>query len=364
MHRLSLSALWMLAVAVSATAAWPIFRGGPLQVGVSAEALPDQLDVLWKVEIEEGIEGTATIVDGVVYAAGLDGHVRALNLADGTEKWKFKGDEFRVGPSVGNGCVYVGDTEGCFYCLDAATGRKNWTYKCELEITSSANFSEGNILFGCTDEHLYCLTPEGKKLWSFKVAGGPVLGSPVVADGKTFVSGCDSTLHVLDARNGKELRQIELEAQTGVAVAVRGDHAYLGTMNNNVLAIDLKGNRIAWRFETAKKSQPYYSSAAVTEELVLVGCRDKHLYAIDRKTGKQVWSAATRGKVDSSPVVAGSRVYVGSMDGNLYVYDLAKGTELAKIVLGKNVAASPAVSGGRLVIGTTDGKLYCLGSKK
>ena len=41
-------------------------------------------------------------------------------------------------------------------------------------------------------------------MWKFKTAG-PVNGSPAVAGGRTFVAGCDSTLHVLDMANGKEL---------------------------------------------------------------------------------------------------------------------------------------------------------------
>src|SRR5208282_2975329 len=35
---------------------WPIFRGNALQTGVAVEALPDQLEVLWKFTAKDSIE--------------------------------------------------------------------------------------------------------------------------------------------------------------------------------------------------------------------------------------------------------------------------------------------------------------------
>jgi outer membrane protein assembly factor BamB len=133
-------------------------------------------------------------------------------------------------------------------------------------------------------------------------------------------------------------------------------------MSNQVLALDLKKNEIAWSFEP-KRAQPFYSSAAVTDKLVIVGCRNKLLHALDRAKGTEVWKFPTVGRVDSSPVVVGKRVFVGSTDGNLYGIDLDKGTELKRFKLGQSITASPAVAHNCLVIGTSDGFVYCLGKK-
>ena len=56
----------------------------------------------------------------------------------------------------------------------------------------------------------------------------------------------------------------------------------------------------------------------MTAEAVIVGSRDKQVHAFDPKTGRQLWTFATKGRVDSSPVVVGDRVYFGSADGRLY----------------------------------------------
>jgi len=193
-----------------------------------------------------------------------------------------------------------------------------------------------------------------------------VLATPAVAAGHTFVSGCDSSLHVLDLATGKEQRSVNLDGQTGATPAVTGDYLYVGTMSNQLLAVDWKKGEVVWRFEAPRRQQPFFSSAAVTDKLVIAGSRDKQVYALDRAGGKEVWHFATKNKVDGSPVVAGNRVYVGSFDGVLYVLDLARGTEIKQFRLGKRgpIAASPAVADGCLVIGTYDGTVYCLGAKR
>jgi outer membrane protein assembly factor BamB len=348
---------------------WPVFRGNAEQTGVVAAALPDKLEVLWKFTTKDSIEGAAAIVDGVVYIGSFDEYLYALDLASGQEKGKYKAGPIKAPPAVRNGMVYVGNADGMFHCVEVAKnekgqliGRKRWTFEAEGEITSGANFAGDLILFGSHDETLYCLTKDGKEKWKFKTQG-PVYGSPTLAGGKTFVAGCDSKLHVLDVATGKEERSVDLGGQTGATGAVIGDHFYIGTMTNQFDAIDWKKGSLLWSFQSEDRPQPFYSSAAVTEQLVLAGSRDRRLHALERKTGKEAWSFATEGKVDASPVVAGKRVYVPSLDGNLYVLDLA-GKQLDKIPLDGPILASPAIAGNRLVIGTTKGTVYCFGAKK
>jgi outer membrane protein assembly factor BamB len=347
----------------STSADWPVFRGSLLQTGVASSTLPDKLEVRWKFKAKEGIEGTAAIVGDTVYVGALDEHLYALKLSTGELKWKYKGGPFKAPPSVHGGLVFIGDEDGMFHCVDAAKGTKRWTFETGAEIASGANFAGDNVLFGSGDEHLYCLSRAGKLLWKFRVPGGPVLAAPAVVGNRTFVAGCDSMLHVIDVATGKELASVDIDGQTGASSAIGGDRLYVGTMNNQFLAIDWKKAQIAWTFEAARRAQPFFSSAALTDRLVIVGSRDKLVHALDRKTGKEVWSFATRGKVDSSPVVVGLRLFVGSLDGSLYELDLAKGTQRNKFQLGQEIAASPAVGDNCLVISTREGVVYCLGKK-
>src|SRR5207248_4353462 len=134
--------------------------------------------------------------------------------------------------------------------------------------------------------------------------------------------------------------------------AVKGDEFYVGTMTNQFLGINWKKPEVKWTFQAEEQAQPFYASAAVTDKLVLAGSRDKRIHALERATGKEVWTYPTGGKVDSSPVVVGDRVYAGSIDGKLYVVSLEDGKLAQRVDLGGPVSASPAVGGGCLVIGT------------
>ena len=339
---------------------WLLFRGNPLQTGVAASALPEKLAVLWKFETKDSIEGTPAASGGVVYLGSMDENLYALDLATGKQKWAYKGGPFKAPVSLHGDGVYVGDSDGKFHCVDAASGRKRWVFETSAEITGGANFFGDMPLFGSYDETLYCLSADGKEKWRFKTQG-PVNGSPAVADGKTFVAGCDSNVHVIDVAKGTELSAVDLGSQSGATAAVSGDHLYVGTMGNQVQAIDWKKGAVEWTFQPPKRAQAFYSSAAVTADLVILGSRDKRIYALDRKSGAERWSFATDGRVDSSPVVVGNKVYIGSLDGRLYVLDLASGRHLEKIELDGPVAGSPAVAAGKLLVGTQKGTLYCFG---
>jgi outer membrane protein assembly factor BamB len=342
---------------------WLLYRGNALQTGAVKAALPDKLEIHWQFATKDMIEGAPAVHQGVVYVGSQDENLYALDLANGQKKWSYKAGPIKAPASYHDGAVYVGDGNGLFHCVDAAKGTKRWAFETSGEIASGANFSGDFILFGSYDESLYCLTKDGKEQWKFKTQG-PVNGSPAIIDGKTFVAGCDSSVHVIDTAKGTELSSIDLGGQAAATAAVDGDKLYVGTMTNEFHAVDWKQGKILWTFRAQKAAQPFYASAAVTEQYAVAGSRDKRVYCLDRKTGDVVWNYPTGKRIDASPVVAGNRVYVGSLDGNLYVLDLAKGTLVQKIELDGPVTGSPAVADGKLLIGTEKGTLYCLGAKK
>src|SRR5205807_3945510 len=75
---------------VNLSADWPVFRGSAPQTGVAQAELPDKLEILWKFETGNAIEGTAAIVQDTVYIGSGDEHLYAINFADGQPKWKYK----------------------------------------------------------------------------------------------------------------------------------------------------------------------------------------------------------------------------------------------------------------------------------
>lgn len=341
---------------------WAVFHGTPGQTGIAAAPLPGKLDVLWTFKTEDAFENAVAVADGIVFAGCMDEHLYALDLATGKQRWKYKAGPFKAPPAIHDTRVYVGDLDGVFHCIDAARGTKVWSFETGAEL-GGANFHGNDLLVASHDEHLYCLTRDGKLRWKFKT-DGPIYGSVAVAEGRTFLVGCDSQMHVLDVATGKQERSVDLEGQTGATAAVVGDLLYIGTMRNEVRAIDWKKGVDRWTFKPGRNAQAFFSSPAVTDRYVVVGSRDSRLYGIDAKKGDKLWAFRTGDRVDSSPIIAGTQVVVGSLDGKLYVVDLATGKEVTHVDLDGPITASPVLVGGRLLIGTQKGTLYCLGVRR
>jgi len=97
-------------------------------------------------------------------------------------------------------------------------------------------------------------------------------------------------------------------------------------------AIDAETGELVWYFNT--KGDPW-SSPAVADGVVYIGATGGYLYAVDTKTGQELWKVRTApalvtvdpvrfdGGVVSSPTVVDGVVYFGSLDGKLYAVSTA-----------------------------------------
>jgi outer membrane protein assembly factor BamB len=344
---------------------WPLGRGNALAQGVGKAALPDKPEVVWKVTVEKGaFDGTPVIADGVVYLGDMDGKVYAWKLADGKELWTYKVESgFIASPAIRGGLLYIGDIDGKFYALDINTGQPKWTFAAEAEIDNGANFWRDNVLFGSQDSNLYCLNAEsGKLVWKFAI-GDQIRCMPTVVGDRSFVAGCDSTLHIVDLTTGQEAAAVPIESPTGVTPAVLGENVYFGTEAGTFFAVNWQEAKVAWKVEDKGSSQPYRSAPAVQEGIVVVGSRSRRVEAFDPKTGNELWTFATKQRIDSSPVIAGNRVFVGAADGRMYGLDLKDGKQVWEYQATGGFTGSPAVADGKLVIATDRGVVYCFGSK-
>lgn len=349
---------------------WPVSRGNSAATGVASAKFAGELKVAWEFPTKNAIEGTPAIVNGIVYIGSTDKHVYAVDLVTGKQVWKtLLGSPIKASVGVHKGRLYVGDVDAKFHCLDTKDGKKLWTFEAEQEIVSGCNFHGDRILFGSNDGRLYCLNSDKSLAWNFGI-DQPINGSPSVANDLTFVAGCDEVLHIVDLKTGRETGKLGIGGPAGSTAAFDRDTIYVGTMSNQVLAIDVKNPKEPkelWRYEAKNRQQPYYSSAALSDSLVVIGSRDKRLHAIDRQTGTEKWTIPTDGMIDGNPVIVGDTVYFGTLDndGWLYCADLKSGKIKQKVVLDSTPTGSPAVAENRLLIGTEKGTLYCLvGLKK
>ena len=71
-----------------------------------------------------------TAVGALVFVAGSDGVVRALDAASGQPKWEaFTGGAVRLPPTIADGRALAGSGDGWVYAWEAATGRQLWRFR-------------------------------------------------------------------------------------------------------------------------------------------------------------------------------------------------------------------------------------------
>lgn len=355
---------------------WASFRNGPQQRGVAGSTLPQKLELLWDYETEYGVAGTAAIVGEHVYVPTLDGFLFCLNRTDGELIWKYRSIEsddpddfapgFKAAPLVTDQLVLVGDEDGVFHAIRRENGKQAWTpFVTDAEIAGGANPYKDKVIFGSHDSFLYCLNlADGSLAWKFQTEDR-VNCAPAIADGHTFISGCDEHLRVISIEDGKQQADVPLNSFLIASPAVWDEMLYVGTYASEVVALDWKKTEFRWRHRDGDQDFPYHSSAALTEKYVILGGKDKQLHCLDRQTGEPVWSFKTRAAVDSSPAIVDERVFFGSADGNLYGVDLNTGKEVFSYAAGRDINAGPAIGENVLVVGSegTRGKIFCFGDK-
>lgn len=341
---------------------WSQFRGNHRLTGVSQSAVPASLKTLWTYEAGDSIESSAAIVGGTVFVGSQKGELTALSLENGSVYWKFAtGSPIgESSPAYGNGVVYIGDLSGWINAINATNGNKLWAFKTNGEIKSSPVVVGDRVLIGSYDQHLYCLsTRNGSVLWRVKTEG-PVHATPSISGGVAFIAGCDEMFRAIRISDGQQVFNISSGAYTGASPALSGDAAYYGTFDNEVLMVNLKDRSVGWRYQHPQRKFPFYSSAAIFQDRVILGGRDKLVHALNT-AGKAAWTFPTRARVESSPAISSGRVYVGSNDGRFYVLSLTNGAKLWEFNAGAPLSASPAIANGRIVIGDQNGRLYCFG---
>ncbi len=306
-------------------AAGPCFAATRWATDVATSTLPETLDVLWTFSSEQhGFEATAVIADGLVYVGSLDGNFYVLNLEDGKEKWRYHTE---LGFSARRPSTMAAYSSA-MPTASSTVSRPPPANRCgPPRQTPRSTPGRTSTRTRCssvprTPRSIATKRPADKLVWKYAI-GDQIRCSPTIVDGKAFLAGCDAKLHIVDLEKGEATATVEIDAPTGSTPAVGGTRVFFGTEGSSFFGIDWQQAKVIWNMKSPR-NMPFRSSAAVTDEEVIFGGRDKQIYALDPADGHELWKFATRSRVDSSPVVVGQRVFVGSSDGRLYALDCAR----------------------------------------
>lgn len=155
----------------------------------------------------------------------------------------------------------------------------------------------------------------------------------------------------------KPLWKFQCEDEIRRSAALSDQMILVGAYDNNLYALTTSKGELAWKFPTSGGlgSAPY-----VYDDSVYIGSVDQHLYSLKLQDGRLNWKFATDGPIYSSPTVRFDHVFFGSDDANIYALNITQGKPIWKANAYSAVRSTPFVTEDHVFFGTEGGYIYCL----
>jgi len=224
----------------------------------------------------------------LVYTGSEDGHLYALDLLTGRERWHLEtGGIIAVAPAIAEGQVLLGSGDRRFRAVDARTGAELWSANVGEAIGTPVVL--GPTVFVVADEHLlYALvTASGERRWiaRFRPLRGSSFSDMAAWDGRLYLS-YGNVLAALDIISGQiewEVPVMGVEALSAPALA--GQVLYVATTTPGELyAFDIARGRKRWEHAL---SHPLTTPPTVTPRIILVGSAGS---LQEVSPGRRVWA--------------------------------------------------------------------------
>lgn len=311
------------------------------------------------------------VADGRVYAAALEGGVRAFDLQTGKPVWHYK-SKLRLsgGPGAGDGLVVIGGLDGEVIALDAETGAEKWQAKVPAEVVAAPTIGLGSVLVRSNDGHVTAFdaqSGERRWFWVYDVPPLSIRGndSVVLGPGYVFVGNDDGSVTALAASDGRTLWNVPVAQQEGRSELDRmadvdgtpvleGSVLYATSYKKQSMAIDAPSGRPMWSSQFGGVGR-----LGVGSDRLVVADPTGIVFALDKTSGGSLWQQkGLTNRNLTSAVVHGDYAVVGDYDGYLHWLKLEDGDFAARARIGGDaLRGTPVVADGVLVAQDIDGEL-------
>jgi outer membrane protein assembly factor BamB len=297
---------------------------------------------------------TPVIQDSVVYIGGTDGRLYALNVADGTQKWKTSpttnASIFTANPLIKNGVVYIGDYGGKCHAYNVSDGSTKWTYDIASpyrNINTTPVLNGNTVYFASYDGRIYALdagTGAGK--FATPSTGNPITSGMAFANGVIYV-GALPKVYAFDATTGaiKWITPAPQFTQYSSSPTVVNNVVYIGGEDGIMYAFKTADGTILWSKVLGTGS--IVSSPVYKNGNIYVGNGDGKMFALQSSTGNIVWQnndAASTRNIYSGPTISERAIYSGTLEGKIIAMDINTGTtKWISSINGARFQASPCV---------------------
>jgi outer membrane protein assembly factor BamB len=331
---------------------------------------------LWSTKAGKGNEKLGltqgpVVADGRVYAAAIEGGVRAIDLQTGALVWHYKSDlELSGGPGAGEGLVVVGTLDGDVIALDSATGTERWKAKVISEVIAAPAIDQGVVVVRSNDGRVTAFDiTDGKRrwFWNHDLPRLTVRGNdaPSFGPGVVFVGNDDGTVASLALTDGRPLwdqavgqpdgrSELDRMADVDGSPVLDGTTLYASSYKKQTIAIEAPSGRPLWAQDHGGAGR-----IGLAADRVVVADPAGVVWALDKTGGSAMWQQAALVRRNlSGAAVQGEFAVVGDYDGYLHWLRLDNGDFGARVRAGRDaINAAPVVADGILLVQTASGDL-------
>jgi eukaryotic-like serine/threonine-protein kinase len=338
---------------------WPQFQGGPEHRGVSESGPAPPYRTRWTFTSPDGSGlSSAVIVDGLAISVGR-ASVYAVDVATGEVAW----DVARADGPVSSPAIASGRRLTLLYVDGgvSTTPSPSPTPVDESPSPSPDNEAEAAgaslVAIGLEDQ---------REVW--RVPLGAESRSGVTVDGDiAYVGDQDGTLYAVDIADGTVRWTSEMPGRIDISIAASDGRAVAISRNDDsrrvvIAAHDADDGERLWQI-TPQLSATAASSAALTEDAVIVGLADRLVRAFGVDDGEERWSSLALQLFSplTAPAVGEDAVYVADIGGGLYRLDPADGDRGWSFQFNEVVVrSSPVIIDRWVLLGLNDGRLVAV----
>jgi eukaryotic-like serine/threonine-protein kinase len=270
----------------------PIFYNNVLYFGSGDGRInavsADKGKLVWSYQADDIVHGTPAIFEDKLFVGSFGGNVFALQCANGNLVWKFKSvgqayfpkGEMQGSPVVANGLVFVAGRDYNVYALDADKGYSHWNRKFNYG-WGLGNAVHDSVLFvGTSDDRaLFGFDPEtGRQLWKTDVKFN-IFGPPAFTHSLVYVGTILGRLLAMEARTGKIVWVYNTEGLSANRKKYfKEDDSFVDTIDKILVA------PADW-LDMENKLGGIFSTPALSDGRIVITCVDGSVYCLGERKG-------------------------------------------------------------------------------
>jgi outer membrane protein assembly factor BamB len=284
-------------------------------------------------------------------------HIYAINLSNGTEKWRFPAEadakvSFFSNPVLTeDGQLLAGSYDFQLYSLNPVNGTVRWLFTRSKDHLIASPLATQELIFQPSSDHfLYALDLQGNFKWSFETPQ-PLWAQPATDTSCECVyqAGMDHKVYSLNAQSGAQKWVSEDLDGAIVGTPAYGPDGtlYVGTFGSEIIALNAENGKVRWRFS----SQGWVWGGPIYHEGVLYfGDLEGVFYAVDASNGSERWRLNPgTGAITGAPAILDGKISFTTELDYLYTVD-EQGNPAWSKALGGKLHSTPVVSGDVILV--------------